>query len=97
MKKTRKNIPVFKRDQDEFDFWASRDSLDYLNDTDEVSQPLEMTKRKMPKRRITMLLDPRLKTKLEKIAEEKGIPYQTLIQIWLREKVNEEIKRKIAS
>lgn len=97
MKKTRKHIPALKSERDEFDFWSSHDSLDYLNDTEQVIQPLEVTKRKMPKRRITMLLDPRLKTKLEKIAEEKGIPYQTLIQIWLREKVNQEIKRKIAS
>ena len=97
MKKARKQIPSFKSEQDEFDFWSSRDSLDYLSVTDEVSQPLEITKRKIPKRRITMLLDPRLKIKVEKIAAEKGIPYQTLIQIWLREKVNQEIKRKIAS
>lgn len=33
-----------------------------------------------------MLLDPRLKLMLERIAAAKGIPYQTLIQIWLRER-----------
>lgn len=97
MKKEKKPIPSFKSERDEFDFWSTHDSIDYLNDTKEVREQVEMTRRKLPKKRITMLLDPRIKTKLEKIAAEKGIPYQTLIQIWLREKVNQEIKSKIAS
>jgi predicted DNA binding CopG/RHH family protein len=96
MKKSKK-IPTFGTEKAEFDFWSMQNSIDYLGDTEEVREKLELTKRKSPKKRITMLLDPRLKMKLEKIAEEKGIPYQTLIQIWLRERVNEEIKRKLAS
>ncbi len=97
MRKGKRHIPVFASEREEFDFWSIHESTDYLNDTQEVGEKLELTRRKLPKQRITMLLDPRLKIKLEKIAGEKGIPYQTLIQIWLREKVNEEIKRKLAS
>ena len=97
MKKLKKQIPALRNEQDEFDFWSTHDSIDYFGDTEEVPKKIELTKPKLPKQRITMLLDPRLKLKLKKIAAEKGIPYQTLIQIWLREKVNQEIKRKIAS
>lgn len=96
MKKTKK-IPPFRKEQEEFDFWSTHDSVDYFGDTENVPEKLVFTRRKLPKQRITMLLDPRLKLKLEKIAAEKGIPYQTLIQLWLREKVNQEIKRRIAS
>lgn len=41
-----------------------------------------------------MLLDPRLKSQIQRIADEKGIRYQTLIQMWLKEKVNQEIKSR---
>ena len=97
MKKSKQRIPKFRTEDDEFDFWSSHDSVDFFNETEEVQDKLEMTKRRRPKQRITMLLDAGLKAKLKKIAAEKGIPYQTLIQMWLREKVNQEIKRRIAS
>jgi len=94
--KARKEIPPFGGEQEEFDFWSVHDSTDYFESTQQVEEKLQFTRRRPPKKRVTMLLDPRLKSKLQKIASEKGIPYQTLIQIWLRERVNEEIKRKLA-
>ena len=97
MKKSQKKIPKFTSEAHEFDFWSSQDSINFLAETEEVQEKLQFAKRRQPKQRITMLLDPRLKAKLQKIAGEKGIPYQTLIQMWLREKVNQEIKRKVAS
>jgi predicted DNA binding CopG/RHH family protein len=95
--KRRKKVPEFRNENAEFDFWSTKDSTDFFTGTEELNEKIEVTKRKLPKKRITMLLDPRLKLKLEKIAAEKGVAYQTLIQIWLREKVNQEIKRKVAS
>ncbi len=97
MKKSERKIPKFRSEGDEFDFWSSHDSADFFNDSEEVRDKLDVSKPKRQKQRITMLLDAGLKARLKKIAAEKGIPYQTLIQMWLREKVNEEIKRRIAS
>ena len=97
MKKSGRKIPKFRTKADEFNFWSGHDSADFFNETEEVKDQLELTKPKRPKQRITMLLDAGLKSRLKKIAAEKGIPYQTLIQMWLREKVNQEIKRRIAS
>ena len=97
MKKSEERISKFRTEDDEFDFWSSHDSVDFFKETEEVQDKLVITKPKRPKQRITMLLDAGLKTRLKKIAAQKGIPYQTLIQMWLREKVNQEIKRRIAS
>ena len=97
MKKSEQKIPKFRTEEDEFDFWTSHDSAEFFNESEEVQDRLEMSKPKRPKQRITMLLDAGLKARLKKIAAEKGIPYQTLIQLWLREKVNQEIRRRIAS
>lgn len=85
-----KKLPPFGNENEEFDFWSIHDSADFFNDTEVVTGKVTVRKRKLPKKRITMLLDPRLKLTLEKIAAEKGIPYQTLIRMWLREKVNQE-------
>jgi predicted DNA binding CopG/RHH family protein len=97
VKKPGKKIPKFSTERNEFDFWSSHDSADFFNDTEEVHEKLEISKPKRHKQRITMLMDAGLKARLKKIAAEKGVPYQTLIQMWLREKVNQEIKRRIAS
>jgi predicted DNA binding CopG/RHH family protein len=97
MKKSTRKIPEFKSEDEEFDFWSSHDSTEFFSETEEINEPLEITKPKRKKQRVTMLLDPQLKSQLQKIAEEKGIPYQTLIQMWLKERVRKEIKNRLAS
>ena len=97
MKKSKTKLPKFKNEDDEFDFWSEHDSTEFFSETEEISDQIEITKPKRKKQRITMLLDPQLKAQLQKLADEKGIPYQTLIQMWLKEKVRQEIKRKLAS
>ena len=97
MKKPTRKIPEFKSEDEEFDFWSSHDSTEFFSETEEIDESLEITKPKRKKQRVTMLLDPQLKTQLQKIAEEKGIPYQTLIQMWLKERVRKEIKNRLAS
>jgi predicted DNA binding CopG/RHH family protein len=94
MKKSRREIPKFKGEDEEFDFWTSHDSTEFFHETEEIAEKLEVTKPRVKKQRITMSLDPRLKAQLLKIAEERGIGYQTLIQMWLKEKVKQEIKSK---
>jgi len=93
MKKSKSRIPKFKDEDEEFEFWSTRDSTEFFSETEEVNERLEVSKTR--KKRITMLLEPKLKAQLQKIAEEKGIGYQTLIQMWLKEKVNEEIRSSI--
>jgi predicted DNA binding CopG/RHH family protein len=95
LKKSKSKIPKFESEGEEFDFWSSHDSTEFFHETDEVSERLKVRKPKPRKQRITMLLDLRLKAQLERIAEEKGIPYQTLIRMWLKEKVKQEIKTRL--
>lgn len=97
MKRVKSKIAQFKNEEEEFDFWSEHDSTTLFAETQEVTEPLEMVKPKRKKQRITMLLDAQLKTQLQKLADEKGLPYQTLIQMWLKERVRKEIKSKLAS
>jgi hypothetical protein len=47
----KKKIPTFGTKQEEFDFWSTQNSTDYLGDTEEVREKLELTKRKSPKKK----------------------------------------------
>jgi predicted DNA binding CopG/RHH family protein len=97
MKKPKKKIPEFKTENEEFDFWSSHDSTEFFHEAEEISDKIEVARPKIKKQRITMLIDPGLKAQLEKIAEEKGIDYQTLIRMWLKEKVKQEVRSRRAS
>lgn len=92
MKKSEIKIPGFRNEDEEFEFWSSHDSTEFFHDTEEGGERLEVTKPKSRKQRITMLIDPQLKAEIQRIAEEKGIGYQTLIQMWLKEKLKQSIK-----
>ena len=97
MKKPIKQTPKFKNEEEEFDSWSSHDSSDLFSDSEEIHELLELTKLKRKKQRITMLLDPQLKIQLHKLAADKGIRYQTLIQMWLKERIRQEIKDKLVT
>ena len=76
-----KKIPKLKTEQEEFDFWSTHDSTSFFQDTEEIQEKIDIRKRRVPKKRITMLLDPRLKLKLEKIAAEKKGTHQDKVRV----------------
>lgn len=43
-----------------------------------------------PKIQIALRMDPELKAAVEHLAHQRGIPYQTLIQTWIAERLLEE-------
>lgn len=97
MNKSKRKIPKFKNEGEEFRFWSGHDSTDFFAETEELKEKVEFSRSSRKKQRITMLLDERLKAQLQRVAQEKGIPYQTLIQVWLRERMNQEIRSRLAS
>lgn len=49
----RSRIPKFKNESEEFQFWSGRDSTAFFSETEEVIEPLEVTKPKRKKQRIS--------------------------------------------
>ena len=43
-----------------------------------------------PKIQVSLRMDPELKAGLEHLARKRGIPYQTLIQTWVADRLREE-------
>jgi len=92
---TRK-IPVFKSEEEEAQFWDTHDSLEYLDplESAEVTVSPELEKKLLNKREfkkpITLRLEPSQIEDVKKIANKKGLPYQTLIRMWIVEYIRKE-------
>jgi len=85
--KSRDEIPEnFDSYETAAEFWDTHDVSDYLDLTEEVSDVKIKLKRKYFK------IEPGITAKLSKKAREKGISTETLINLWLQEKLFESEK-----
>jgi predicted HicB family RNase H-like nuclease len=82
-KNKRDPIPKhFSSGEEAADFWDSHDLTDYLDLTKEVQVEADI------KRRVFLTaLEPSLAHQLTEIAHKQGISTETLINVWLKEKV----------
>jgi predicted DNA binding CopG/RHH family protein len=91
MKKELKDIPKFKNESEEREFWSKVDSSEYIDwDTaEEVSFP----KLKPTTKTISLRIPEAMLDELRTIANKRDVPYQSLIKIFLKEKIDTEFKR----
>jgi predicted DNA binding CopG/RHH family protein len=91
MKNTKKlkTLPVFKDEDEERVFWSTRDTSEYF-DLDKVQEGA-FPDLKPTTRKISIRLNESLLCELKMLAHKKNIPYQSLIKVYLSEKVREEI------
>ncbi len=87
MKKT-KQIPRFKNEDEERDFWATHDTTEYFD----MSHPVKLVfpNLKPSTETISLRLPLFMLDQLKKVANKKDVPYQSLIKIFLGEKLKEE-------
>jgi predicted DNA binding CopG/RHH family protein len=91
MAKELKEIPTFKNEAEEREFWATHDSTDYINwaEADEAIFP----KLKPSTRTISLRLPELMLDELRLIANKRDVPYQSLIKVFLKERIDEELKK----
>ena len=87
-------IPQFANEQEEAEFWATHDATEFLDET----KPMNATfmDARPPKKQISLRLDPDVIDKLKAIATRKGVGYQTLIRIWVMERLIRESSSAIS-
>ena len=88
MKKYKK-IPKFKSDNEEIEFWSKQDSSEYI-DWDKGERVL-LTNLKPTLRSISIRLPEIMLSKLKILANKSDIPYQSLIKIFLQERIEKEM------
>ena len=81
-------IPKFASEQEESEFWDTHSFADYLDDTEEVD--VRFVDTRPAKTQISLRLEPETITRLKELARRKGIGYQTLIRMWVIERLQQE-------
>lgn len=83
-----KNIPQFKNEDDEREFWASHSVLDFPDRFKRVH--LDLSGLKPSTKPITIRLPEMLLHDLKVLANKRDVPYQSLMKIFLAERVRQE-------
>ncbi len=91
MAKELKDIPTFKSEEEEREFWATHDSTEYI-DWDKA-EAVVLPKLKPSTKTISLRLPELMLNELRLIANKRDIPYQSLIKMFLKERIDQELKR----
>ncbi|MFP4365259.1 MAG: BrnA antitoxin family protein [Spirochaetia bacterium] len=95
MKNTKKEIPNFENEKEERQFWANHDSEDYIDCT--KAETGRFQKLKPTTKSISIRLPQSLIDDLKILANRRDVPYQSLLKVFLAERVDDEFGRHKAS
>ena len=85
-KTTLKAAPRFKSEQDERLYWESHDSTEHLDWT--KARKLALPNLKPTTKTISLRLPQHLLDSIKTAANSRDVPYQSLIKVWLQEKLH---------
>ena len=86
MSKRPKTIPKFSNEAAERAFWEKNDSAEYLEWS--KARPAAFPNLKPSTKTISLRLPEHLLNAIKVAANARDVPYQSLIKVWLQEKVH---------
>jgi len=92
MKKSKnlKSIPKFKNEDEERNFWAVADTTQYFDMDHPVK--LDLSQLKPTTESISLRLPGFLLMRIKELANARDVPYQSLMKIFLAERVEKELR-----
>ena len=90
MKKQFKTIPQFNSEAEEQEFWSKQDSSEYLDWSRAENATFPSLKPSL--KSISIRLPESMIEQLKVLANKKDIPYQSLVKVYLSEKIHEELE-----
>ena len=91
MKSRRKTIPKFKSEAEEQEFWATHDSTEYV-DWNTAGKAL-FPDLKPTMKTISLRLPEPMLNNLKALANERDVPYQSLLKMFLKERLDKELQK----
>ena len=88
-----KNIPKFKNEDEEREFWAKADSSEYLDW--KKAERVTLSKLKPSTKTISLRLPEFILDEIKMIANKRDVPYQSLIKIFLKDRIDQELKHSV--
>lgn len=89
----REALPAFRTDEEERKFWETRRPGDYVGQMRrvpvQVSRKLRQQTRER-KQNLTLRMEPSRVREIKAAADDLGIPYQTLMRMWIVERLRRE-------
>lgn len=89
MSNNSKPLPQFNNEDEEREFWATHDSTEYVDWSNAQKNP-SFSRLKPSTRTVSIRLPESLIAELKTLANKRDVPYQSLMKIFLAEKVKEE-------
>jgi predicted DNA binding CopG/RHH family protein len=84
-----KQMPKFNSEDEEREFWATHDSTEYLDWS--KAKKLRFSRLRPSVRSISLRLPEALLERIKLLANKHDIPYQSLMKVYLSERVEKEI------
>lgn len=90
MPKKLKEIPNFKNETEEREFWAENDSTDFVDW--ENAESVILPNLKPTTKTISLRISSSMLEKIRLVANKRDVPYQSLIKSFLQERIDQELK-----
>ncbi|MEI8067996.1 MAG: CopG family antitoxin [Candidatus Shapirobacteria bacterium] len=89
--KDKNEIPKFKSIQEEADFWDRNDVTDFMPKMKEVKT--KYSPKILKEENIVIRVQPKMKKKLETMAENSGLTLSTMLRMWFVDRLNQNTHR----
>ena len=88
LKRALKPIPRFRNEAQEREFWETHDSADYVDWS--KARRVRFPNLKLSTTAISLRVPQELLDRIKIAANKRDVPYQSLIKVWLAEKLDAE-------
>jgi predicted DNA binding CopG/RHH family protein len=90
MPKKLKEIPTFQNEDEEREFWSRNNSTEFVDW--EQGESIVLPNLKPTTRTISLRISESMLNQIRLIANQRDVPYQSLIKIFLKDKIKEELR-----
>ena len=92
MASTKKQVPEFRSEDEERAFWAQHDSTDFIDW--QAAQTRRFPNLKPSLRTISLRLPVSMIEDLKVLANKRDVPYQSLLKVFLAERLTRELRSR---
>jgi len=86
----KKKIPQFKSEDAEREFWDKTDSTEHVDW--EAAKRVVLPNLKPSQKTISLRLPTMMLAELKRLANKRDVPYQSLLKVFLAERLDEELR-----
>jgi predicted DNA binding CopG/RHH family protein len=89
----KKKVPVFKNEEEERNFWSKADATEYVDWS--KAGKLTFPNLRPSTKTISLRLPEFIIEELKLLAHKRDVPYQSLIKMFLKDRINQELGQAV--